>query len=319
MYDVDFTMHAEHRQALMQKFEKLDKEDAKDCCAIILDGGDELSVYDTDTCHAFRQESFFQYLFGVREPGCRGFIDLQRKESVLLVPQHSAEWELWCGKRTSLESFRSHYGVDEVHYIDETADILLGRDIKLLYRLCGVNSDSGLTTSTTSEFPGISKFRLNDTVLHQELVECRVIKTEKELDLMRYVNQLSSDAHIQVMKVIKPAMFEFHAESEFLHYCYSQGGARLHAYTCICGSGNNAATLHYGHAGAPNDKKLEPGEVFLNDMGCSLHGYASDITCTFPTSGVFSSDQRASTYSSFFLCHCLIAYKTSLRRSSQIS
>ena len=38
-------------------------------------------------------------------------------------------------------------------------------------------------------------------------------------------------AHIAVMQTIKPGMYEFHAESAFLHYCYSMGGARLHAYT----------------------------------------------------------------------------------------
>ncbi|GMF40767.1 unnamed protein product [Phytophthora lilii] len=85
---------------------------------------------------------------------------------------------------------------------------------------------------------------------------------------------------------------EFHAESDFLHYVYSNGGARFHAYTCICGSGHNASAQHYGHAGAPNDKLLEDGDLFLNDMGGELHGYASDITCTFPVNGVFSPDQR---------------------------
>ena len=61
---------------------------------------------------------------------------------------------------------------------------------------------------------------------------------------------------------------------------------------CICGSGANASVLHYGHAGAPNKKQLQDGDMFLNDMGCSLHGYASDITCSYPVNGRFTSDQR---------------------------
>ncbi|KAG7390716.1 hypothetical protein PHYPSEUDO_006835 [Phytophthora pseudosyringae] len=85
---------------------------------------------------------------------------------------------------------------------------------------------------------------------------------------------------------------EFHAESDFLHYVYSNGGARFHAYTCICGSGHNASAQHYGHAGAPNDKLLEDGDLFLNDMGGELHGYTSDITCTFPVNGKFTNDQK---------------------------
>jgi Xaa-Pro dipeptidase len=91
---------------------------------------------------------------------------------------------------------------------------------------------------------------------------------------------------------VRPGKMEFHAESLFLHYCYSSGGARFQAYTCICGSGHNASAQHYGHAGAPNDKMLEDGDIFLNDMGGELHGYCADITCTIPVNGVFSPDQR---------------------------
>jgi hypothetical protein len=35
-----------------------------------------------------------------------------------------------------------------------------------------------------------------------------------------------------------------------------------------------------------------PGELILLDAGCEYHGYASDITRTFPVSGVYSSAQR---------------------------
>ena len=53
--------------------------------------------------------------------------------------------------------------------------------------------------------------------------------------------------------------------------------------------------LHYGHAGAPNDRMLEDGDVALLDMGAEYHCYASDITCSFAVSrgGRFSADQRA--------------------------
>jgi Xaa-Pro dipeptidase len=70
------------------------------------------------------------------------------------------------------------------------------------------------------------------------------------------------------------------------------GGMRHAAYTAICGCGPNAAVLHYGHAGAPNNRTLTAEEVVLNDMGCEYYCYASDITCSFPVSGTFSPAQR---------------------------
>ena len=47
-----------------------------------------------------------------------------------------------------------------------------------------------------------------------------------------------------------------------------------------------------GHAGAPNDRILQDGDVCLHDMGGEFHCYASDITNSFPANGKFTDDQR---------------------------
>ncbi|XP_075216119.1 dipeptidase C isoform X2 [Lycorma delicatula] len=124
-------------------------------------------------------------------------------------------------------------------------------------------------------------------------LESRVIKTPEEIEVIRYTNKISSEAHKVVMQKIHPGMYEYQGEAIFLEYCYYVGGARSEAYTCICGSGENAAILHYGHAGAPNDKRIEDGDLCLFDMGCKYAGYTSDITVTFPASGKFTEDQKA--------------------------
>ena len=40
---------------------------------------------------------------------------------------------------------------------------------------------------------------------------------------------------LQIMRKIKPGMYEYQMESEFLNYVYSQGGMRHVCYTCIAG------------------------------------------------------------------------------------
>ena len=293
LFPIDLSMHVQIRQNVVHTFLATHGEASTNAAVILVHGGHEVDRYDTDIQYNFHQESFFQYLFGVREPGCAGLVDLTTQKAVLFVPRLSDEWELWCGDRKPLAYFKAHYKVDDVFYVDEIAAVLADKiQAKKLYVLHGTNTDSGLVTTTTSTFEGIDEFEVDTKALHPVLVECRVIKTEKELELLRFVNKLSSRAHINVMKNICPGKMEFHAESDFLHYVYSNGGARFHAYTCICGSGHNASALHYGHAGAPNDKLLEDGDLFLNDMGGELHGYTSDITCTWPVNGVFSADQR---------------------------
>lgn len=90
----------------------------------------------------------------------------------------------------------------------------------------------------------------------------RVIKTDLEIEVMRYVVETSSTAHRKVMRMAKPGKSEYQCESEFLHHNYSVGGCRHVSYTCICGSGTNGAILHYGHAGAPNDRFIKAGELW---------------------------------------------------------
>uniref|UniRef100_A0A8C1WWR1 Peptidase D n=1 Tax=Cyprinus carpio TaxID=7962 RepID=A0A8C1WWR1_CYPCA len=117
--------------------------------------------------------------------------------------------------------------------------------------------------------------------------------TDMELEVLRYTNRVSSEAHKEVMKHVKPGVKEYEMESLFQHYCYSRGGMRHTSYTCICGSGNNSSVLHYGHAGAPNDKSIQDGDMCLFDMGGEYYCYSSDITCSFPANGKFTADQRA--------------------------
>ena len=69
-------------------------------------------------------------------------------------------------------------------------------------------------------------------------------------------------------------------------------GMRNLSYTCICATGHNGSILHYGHAGAPNDKLINDKELCLFDMGGEYYCYGSDITCTFPSNGKFNPKQK---------------------------
>ena len=99
------------------------------------------------------------------------------------------------------------YRVDEVRYVDEMPDVLaaMGSNSPTLLTLNGVNSDSGKSTRSAA-FDGMSKFRVNPTALHPIMSELRVFKTEMELEALRYASRISSMAHREVMRKIKPGM-----------------------------------------------------------------------------------------------------------------
>ncbi|XP_029043596.2 xaa-Pro dipeptidase isoform X1 [Osmia bicornis bicornis] len=258
---------------------------------IVLQGGVEIAFNDTDINWPFRQESFFQWCFGVEEPGCYGAIDTSTGTSILFVPRLPAEYAIWQGKLHTLEDFKKRYVVDEVHYTDEIANVLKTKQASFLLTLRGQNSDSGLEAQE-AVFDGINQFKVDNKILYPEICECRVIKSAEEIKVLEYVIKISSDAHKSVMQMVKPGLAEFQMESAFQHYVYYNGGCRHVSYTCICGSGHNASILHYGHAGAPNNKVINDGDMCLFDMGGNYCGYAADITCSFPANGKFTADQK---------------------------
>nr|XP_055092189.1 xaa-Pro dipeptidase isoform X1 [Symphalangus syndactylus] len=287
---VPLALFALNRQRLCERLRKNRAVQADSI--VVLQGGEETQRYCTDTGVLFRQESFFHWAFGVTEPGCYGVIDVDTGKSTLFVPRLPASYATWMGKIHSKEHFKEKYAVDDVQYTDEIASVLTSQKPSVLLTLRGVNTDSGSVCREAS-FDGISKFEVNNTILHPEIVECRVFKTDMELEVLRYTNKISSEAHREVMKAVKVGMKEYELESLFEHYCYSRGGMRHSSYTCICGSGENSAVLHYGHAGAPNDRTIQNGDMCLFDMGGEYYCFASDITCSFPANGKFTADQKA--------------------------
>ncbi|XP_067636716.1 xaa-Pro dipeptidase [Eurosta solidaginis] len=258
---------------------------------VLLAGGDDVSFNDTDVNHPFRQESYFQYMLGVKEPGCYGVLDVGNGKSTLFVPRLPEEYATWMGKLYTLEEFKRMYEVDETRYVDELNVFFEGAQPSLILTLSGVNTDSGLI-SKPARFEGIEKFVVDCDLLHPVIAECRVIKSPEEIEVLRYVAKVSSDAHIRVMQFMRPGRYEYEGEAVFLHHAYAVGGCRHASYTCICGSGVNSAVLHYGHAGAPNDGPVRDGDMCLFDMGANYCGYAADITCSFPANGKFTEDQK---------------------------
>ncbi|AQK70467.1 Metallopeptidase M24 family protein [Zea mays] len=261
---------------------------------VLLQGGEEKTRYCTDHLELFRQESYFAYLFGVQEPGFYGAIDIASGQSILFAPRLPADYAVWMGEIKPLSYFRDTYKVDMVFYVDEIARVVqdhFGNHGKpLLFLLHGRNTDSG-NFSKPASFEGMENFDTDLITLHPILTECRVIKSDLELALIRYANDVSSEAHIEVMRRARPGMKEYQLESIFLHHVYMYGGCRHCSYTCICATGDNSAVLHYGHAAAPNDRTLNDGDMALMDMGAEYHFYGSDITCSYPINGKFNRSQ----------------------------
>lgn len=258
---------------------------------LFFEGGKQEQQYDTDRDMEFQQESYFMYLFGVMEADFLGAIDVDTGKSILFMPRLPQSYAVWMGELKTPDYFLKRYGADHVFYKDEASEQLQKLRPSALYVLNGMNSDSGATFDTPN-LEWMKDFKVNDSLLYNELAECRVRKSSEEMEIMRYVNRISCEAHKEVIKMMTPNRMEYEGEATFKHYAYMKGGMRFVGYTCICASGANNAVLHYGHAGEPNDKMVKDGDMLLFDMGAEYAGYTADITVSFPANGIFTEKQK---------------------------
>uniref|UniRef100_A0A3B6BYG1 Aminopeptidase P N-terminal domain-containing protein n=1 Tax=Triticum aestivum TaxID=4565 RepID=A0A3B6BYG1_WHEAT len=286
-------LHAGNRESLVNALKAHLSASGRPLGIVLLKGGEEQTLYCTDRVPLFRQESYFAYLFGVREPGFYGAVDIASGQSILFAPRLTLDDVVWNGEK-DLSFFKDTYKVDFFFYVDELAQVLRCQFSEhgepLLFLLYGKNTDSG-NYSKPASFEGIEKFDTDLSMLHPILTECRVIKSGMELDFIQYANDVSSKAHVEVMRQIKPGMKESQLESIFIHHASMHEGCRHCSYTCICATRHNISTLHYGHAGAPNDQTLNDGDMALMDMGAEYNFYGSDITCSYPINGKFKRNQ----------------------------
>jgi Xaa-Pro aminopeptidase len=119
-------------------------------------------------------------------------------------------------------------------------------------------------------------------------ISLRGVKTPEELALLRKSVQLSSIAHAEVMKAIKPNMSERELEG-ILMYVHKKYGAEDEGYPPIVGVGANACILHYEE----NNETVLNNQLVLLDVGSMYHGYSADVTRTVPPTGKFTEEQKA--------------------------
>lgn len=266
------------------------------------------------------QDSWFNYLFGVKEPGFLGAIRVRDGYTVLFMPKLDPSYRIWCGEIFPPQYFKEMYAVDEVLFTEDiqswVAAQLEGTSNKI-HVLSGKNSDSGKEPATV-EFEGFQSFvaagKVSDSapdlpgktsVLYQALSTARLTKSDNEVDVMHYAAYVASNAHVEVMRSVKGMQYEYEVEAKFLYEIYRNGGCRKSAYTSICACGPNSSVLHYGHAAAPNDRAIGPNDTVLFDMGAEYHGYVSDITCSVSISVQFSSkDLHLCWYICCFVVSC---------------
>lgn len=106
--------------------------------------------------------------------------------------------------------------------------------------------------------------------------EVRIAKDENEIQILREAAAVTDRCFNHLLSLIKPGVIEWDIAVE-IEYFYRKNGCTKTSFDSIVASGAGSSMPHYVTS---MEKKIEPGDPVLIDMGCMYNGYNSDLTRT---------------------------------------
>lgn len=285
---------------------------------------------------AFVQDQDFLYLSGIIEPGIAALLVIDGEGALvrdeLLVPPYSpmaATWDgafLAPGEATAQRTgFRT---AGNVRSLATTLGDVLAADAKgqraTLYTLTEPAARTGSTPGKAAEVAGsVTKDPLDGRASREDaliaalrrqhegleiasverfLHDMRPRKSDTEIAILRACSRIAAEGIAEAMKSCEPGQYEYQLAA-VARFVFSLRGAGPDAYAAIVGGGPNGCVLHYNTC----QRQLQKDDLIVMDYAPTLHGYATDVTRTFPASGKFSPEQRKLVQDVYEIQQALIA------------
>lgn len=271
----------------------------------VIAGGRATGAFDL-----FRQTNEFYYLCGVEVPHAYLMIDGKMRWTTLYLPRRDAKLERSEGPQlnsSDADRVRQLTGIDEVKPLEALAEDL--REAKQIYvphapaegrEACRDTLFHAREQAEADPWDGHPSteqwFRQKLAAACPEaefhdlspiLDRLRLIKSYREIELMRRTGRMTARALIEAMRLTRPGLFEFELAAA-ADYLYLRGGARGPGYRPIVASGANVWNAHYYR----NDSLLQDGDLVLMDYAPDVNGYTSDIGRMWPVNGTYTPIQR---------------------------
>ncbi len=280
----------------------------------------------------FRQTNTFYYLCGLEAEHAYLLLNGKTKTSTIYLPNRDKERERSQGKILSAEDIdlvKKLTGVERVRGYGSLANDLVGTGLinrgapylytplspaeigndsrdEILHGQARAASDPWDSQSTREarfkklimeRFP---QFEIRD--LSPILDAMRLIKSSKEIEIIRNATEIAGLAIIEAMRSTNPGVYEYQldAAAKYIFYLH---GSQGDGYPSIIGGGTNAYMGHYFH----KRDVLKDGDLVLMDYAPDYHYYTSDVTRIWPVNGKFNKKQAA-------LYKFIVAYRDALFR-----
>ena len=254
--------------------------------------------------YIFAQEDNFYYLTGHNEEGA-GLIILPAQKSatagggsdrpseILFLPAKNPTKEKWNGARMSPADpgIEARTGFAKVQpFAEMRANIEnLARSYSTFYTILPYEKENGGYPHEKAVVDWLQQVvpqvKLKDIRL--QIAALRQIKSPGELAFLKQAIELSLDAQLAAMKMMRPGLYEYQVAAK-MEEIHKMGGAEAEGYAPIVGAGPNSTALHYDKL----SRKIENGDIVVLDVAAQFSGYSADITRTLPANGKFTPRQR---------------------------
>jgi len=278
----------------------------------------------------FRQSNTFYYLTGLESAHAYLLLNGRKRQTTLYLPHRDAGRESNEGKVLSAEDnelIKQLTGVNQVKGIEFlSADLvstgLIRPPAPLLYTEFSPaengndSRDENLYAQARAAADPWDGQPAREALFIQKLKErfpqfemrdlspildtMRVIKSSKEIELIRRATQIAGLGIIEAMRSTQPGVYEYQLDAA-AKYIFHLHGARGDGYASIIGGGTNAYMGHYFH----KTDVLKEGDLVLMDYAPDYHYYTSDVTRIWPVNGKFTSEQKE-------LYNFIVAYRDAL-------
>src|SRR5207302_89872 len=257
--------------------------------------------------YVFAQEENFYYLTGHNEEGA-GLIllppaqgnhaapadaSLNGQRGILFLPPKSPDKEKWNGVRMSSSDpgIEARTGFPSVKSFPEMRATVenLAKLYPTLYTILPYNTELGGYPHEKAVVDWLQlaapQAKLKD--VRGQIAAMRPIKSPGEIAFLKRAIDLSLDAQLEAMKMMRPGLYEYQVSAKMVEV-HAMGGSEREGYAPIVGAGPNSTALHYDNL----SRKIENGEIVVLDVGAQYSGYSADITRTLPAGGRFTARQR---------------------------
>lgn len=273
----------------------------------VMQGATERPVYKQ-----FRQSAQFFYLTGVEVPRAMLVVDGRAKTSTLFLPARDERMERSEGPLLTPGAEASKItGIERVLPRDQfdaaMASIAAeGRPIFTTFRPEALEASTPSQVNMHARRTAEDKWdgrKTREEIFREKLQalspkseiadldrvldQMRLVKSAREIALVREASRLAGEAMMEAMRVARPGMREHEIEA-IGDYVFKAHGSQGVGYFALVATGTNAAWPHYHGGEAP----LGDGDLVLFDYAPDLNYYTSDVTRMFPASGRFTPRQR---------------------------